>query len=113
MREMDFKIEGKTLDTQDEVFILREGKSLINGCYSKKEKKIYCWLVYSYQKGDFKKMMNFVCEKYKTEDIIFTSTIGQLNFVLKGFKETEHYHKGMKEMIPCLEGKWKLNGSNS
>ena len=107
MNEITISIDGKTEDSNDDVFTVRLHKSHLSGCVH--SKGINVWSAHSYCHGDLKRMMNAITKRFEKSHILFTMVVNnQLASCLQGFKEKQLLHPQIGEMMTCLEGEWKV-----
>lgn len=83
-------------------------KSLCFGTYIFSKDIINIFFIQSNQKGDMKKLINYLVGKFETNNIRFFGVINKVNFYfLRGFKEEYIYDYMHQEHVLCLTGKWE------
>lgn len=99
------KITGKTIDTNDDVFLCRREGSFAEGCVH--SKGINIWGIHSVRKGDLKRMLSDIVSRFNENRIMFTMVINPtLKRSLHGFKEKQVYWDKVGEDMTVLEGVW-------
>jgi len=102
---LKIEIEGKTKDTNDDVFKATLYDSRLHGCVHKKG--INVWVVSCRRRGDFKRLMNGVVKHFGKNKICFTMVINDnLKNTLRGFKERKVWFEPLEEYMTILEGVW-------